>query len=105
MKIKIIEKGYLEFDNGSCISSEHSQDCCEYNYADFTQLDDVALETDFKEPLTFEVVDDCGFRFGNLPNKMFFVPCYSEQNGYYSSLMDIFYNGDCMIEDVDGEIE
>ena len=48
MKIKIFERGYLEFDNGSYISSEHSPDCCEYNYADFTQLDDIAIETDFK---------------------------------------------------------
>lgn len=100
MKIKTAEKEYLEFDNGSYISSEHSKDCCEWNYADFTQLDDIALETDFKEPLVFEAVDDCGFRFGNLPNKMFFVPCYSEQNGY---VMDIFYNGDMVLEDVEGE--
>lgn len=103
MKIKITKKGYLEFDNGSNISSENYADYAD-NYADFTQLDDIALETDFKEPLTFEVVDDCGFRFGNLPNKMFFVPCYSAQNGFYSSLMDICYNGDIMIENIDGEM-
>lgn len=103
MKIKITEKEYLEFDNGSYISSDYSDEYT-YNYADFTQLDDIALETDFKEPLTFEVVDDCGFRFGNLPNKMFFVPCYSIQNGFYSSLMNISYNGDIVIKGLYGEI-
>jgi hypothetical protein len=25
---------------------------------------------------------------------MFFVPCYSEQNGYYSSDIDIYLNGE-----------
>lgn len=24
---------------------------------------------------------------------MFFIPCYSDQNGYYSSDIDIFYDG------------
>ena len=26
-------------------------------------------------------------------NKSFFVPCYTEQNGYYSGDVDIYYNG------------
>ena len=33
-----------------------------------------------------------GFRFGNNPQNMVFVPCYSEQSGYYSSDVDIYYN-------------
>lgn len=31
--------------------------------------------------------------FGNEPQKLFFVPCYSEQNGYYSSDIEIYFNG------------
>lgn len=45
------------------------------------------------EELLFEAVDEAGFRFGNEGN-MFFVPCYSEQNGYYSTDLQIFYNGE-----------
>ena len=37
-----------------------------------------------------------GFRFGD-NQAMFFVPCYSEQNGYYSSDVDIYYNGNAVL--------
>lgn len=40
----------------------------------------------------FEKVDDYGFRFGNEYGLLFFIPCYSDQNGYYSSDIDIYYN-------------
>ena len=93
MKVKKITSKYIEFDNGSKITFDHEQDCCEYNYADFMQLEDTGVETeDFSEPLTFESTD-YGFRFGN-PGKMYYVPCYSSQNGWYTTVVDIYYNGD-----------
>ena len=92
MKIIGITEDYIEFDNGNRITYSHDQDCCEQNYADFSQLDDIATITDFDENLHFEFVNKFGFRFGNLPNKMFFVPCYSFQNGYYSDEITIHYN-------------
>ena len=55
--------------------------------------DDVAKATEFDEILIFEAVPNYGFRFGNA-NNLFFVPCYSEQNGYYSDDVDIFYGGE-----------
>ncbi len=83
MKIKEIDFEHILFDNGSKITFDHDQNCCEWNYADFEQLKDtVAMDIDFDENLIFEGVDEAGFRFGNKEN-MFFVPCYSEQNGYY----------------------
>lgn len=91
MKILKAEESYLAFDNGSYIASSHDQECCEHNYADFEAVDDIALNTDFTEPLDFESCED-GFRFGNQPNKMFFVPCYSMQNGWYSRNIKISYN-------------
>ena len=30
--------------------------------------------------------------FGN-ENAMFFIPCYSDQNGYYTAEIDIYYDG------------
>ena len=96
MKIIKVNDEAIIFDNGNEITFEHSADCCEWNYADFKQLDDIARATDFDPKLEFEMVEGSGFRFGN-KNKMFFVPCYSEQNGYYSSDLEIYYNGEQVI--------
>lgn len=82
---------YIKFSNGSKITFNHEPDCCEYNYADFEQLDDLARSATFTLPLSFEE-SDYGFRFGN-EYKMYFVPCYSEQNGYYSNDVDIYFDG------------
>ena len=91
IRIVKVDDECIEFSNGSRIEFDHSPDCCEWNYADFSQLEELARKTVFTLPLTFEAVDECGFRFGNY-GKMFFVPCYSEQNGYYSCDIDIYFN-------------
>lgn len=93
MKIKDINGARILFDNGNEITFDHYPDCCESNYADFEQLDDIAKNANFAPGLDFEAVNGSGFRFGNRPNNMHFVPCYSEQNGYYSEDIDIYYNG------------
>ena len=99
MKVKItnVDTCAVYFSNGAKLSSYHDADCCEYNYADFEQLEEAALDTEFDWPLTFEETQNYGFRFGNRPNKMFFVPCYSFQNGYYSSDVDIELNGEVVL--------
>ena len=93
MRIKEITGERIIFDNGNYIAYEHGPDCCEWNYADFSYLVDEAgiMSYDFPEELTFEIVSGSGFRFGSAYKK-FFVPCYSEQNGYYSDDIDIYYN-------------
>lgn len=35
MKIKKVTEDFIEFDNGSKITFDHIQECCENNYADF----------------------------------------------------------------------
>lgn len=80
----------LYFSDGSYISFDHDQDCCENNYADFSQLEESALDYEFELPILFEKVEGAGFRFGDYKRK-FFIPCYSEQNGYYTSELDIYY--------------
>ena len=90
-QIKVITAESIIFTNGDTIHHEHNQDCCENNYADFEQIDDLAKEYKFRGELLFEKVGDTGFRFGD-ERCMFFVPCYSEQNGYYSNALSIFYN-------------
>ena len=91
IKIVKVDDDCIEFDNGSKITYDHEPDCCEENYADFCQLEELARKTAFTLPLSFESVENGGFRFGN-PGKMFFVPCYSAQNGYYSDDIDIYFN-------------
>lgn len=100
MKISKITEYEIEFDNGKKIIFDHDQECCEINYADFEQLDSLARDVDFSEPLVFESCD-YGFRFGNPPVNMFFVPCYSIQNGYYSAELDIRYGGKEVIHGVE----
>lgn len=93
MKIKNVYTNYIEFDDGSTITYDHRQDCCEHNYADFSQLEDLALNYNFtRDQLVFESIRGVGFRFGDNPLAMFFVPCYSSQNGYYTSSIEIYYN-------------
>lgn len=54
MKIKQVTEVDITFDNGNRIYFDHEQDCCEHNYADFKQIDDLAYEWEFDEDLKFE---------------------------------------------------
>lgn len=94
MKVKEINEEMILFDNGMKITFDHEQDCCEYNYADFEQLENQLDGVEFDEAsMKFEKVDESGFRFGSKGTHMYFVPCYSVQNGYYSSDIQIYFNG------------
>ena len=91
-KIAEVTEEAIIFTDGSRITYDHDNDCCEWNYADFKQLDDVARGYTFEGDMVFESVECAGFKFGD-SRRQFFVPCYSVQNGYYSSDIDIYYNG------------
>lgn len=96
-KISEVTSEHILFSDGTEITYYHYQQCCEYNYADFEQLDDLARSAIFDtDNLKYEIVSGDGFRFGN-DGKMFFVPCYSIQNGYYSDEVDIEQNGQKVI--------
>lgn len=106
MKIKKITLDAIIFDNDSKITFDHEQDCCEYNYADFMQLEETAMNCKFPEDLIFEKVVKYGFRFGGIGTPMFFIPCYSVQNGWYTTEIDIYFDDkkvistQCKLEDV-----
>lgn len=89
IRITKVDDEQILFSDGSRITFDHEQDCCEHNYADFQQLDDLARSYEFQRPLYFEPAEG-GFRFGDSRRK-FYVPCYSEQNGYYTTEVDIYY--------------
>ena len=99
MKIKSITDERITFDDNSFITFYHCQDCCEYNYADFEYLANECgiMDYEFNPELKFEAVDGNGFSFGDA-NRMFFVPCYSYQNGFYSDEITILYSKN---EDID----
>lgn len=103
MKIKEVTREHILFDNGNKIEYEmyDSPVCYVDNYADFEQIEDMAYTTDFPENLVFEKVSGFGFRFGGAGTYMFFVPCYSEQLGYYCYEVRIIYNGKPVLEDVE----
>ena len=92
MRIFTVTPMAIVFDNGSTIKFHHTQDCCEANYADFSVLNKntINYDYDFNENLQFEKIDGEGFKFGS-EGHWIFIPCYSEQNGYYSSDLDIYY--------------
>lgn len=93
-KIKEITEDHILFEDGTTITYDHEQDCCEHNWADFEQLDDIARYYPFDtDALIFEAVEGAGFRFGN-KNNLFFIPCYSDQNGYYTDRICIYLNGE-----------
>lgn len=94
MKIRLFNERGILFDNENSITFDHQQDCCEDNYADFLQLEPMALEVEFDENILIEEVKHQGFRFGSKDTPMFFIPCYSYQNGYYSSDVEIYYTTD-----------
>ena len=91
----IDDEGIL-FSDGSTITYEDIY--CDFgnNYADFSQLDDLARNYTFKGTMFFDFVDNYGFSFGD-SRRMFFVPCYSDQNGHYSNEIDIYYNSVCVL--------
>lgn len=80
----------IKFDNGVEIECYHSQECCEDVYADCKSIDDLVENLEFDtNTLIFEALNT-GFRFGNNSSNMTFVPCYNEQNGYYSGNITVF---------------
>ena len=95
MKISKITEEEIRFDNGSKITFNNPSSCA-YNYADFLYLEDESgiFDYEFDKELDFESApyNSGGFRFGNGSERMFFVPCYSEQNGYYNFDINIYYN-------------
>lgn len=102
MKIKEIKEDGIIFDNGYELEYYHEQDCCEHVYADFDILSNYNLSTkigktinikeiDFKEELEelIEGIQEQGFNMVSKIEEKFFVPCYNEQNGYYSSELEL----------------
>ena len=96
----------VEFNDGTQIYSEHSQDCCESHKLDFSKLsleDFQGLEFDLTKDSFFERVDGYGIRLIPLVGHPVSVPGYGSNNGYYSSNMSLvvkFATGKSTVYDI-----
>ena len=75
--------GGIVFTNGVTIYDYHEQDCCESVYCDFNQVENLFKTQKFNS-LVIEGVEGCGIKVNG-----YFIPCYNEQNGYYSSDLEL----------------
>lgn len=66
--------------NKLSIASYYYQGCCEYNYIDGGGLEDTLITEMRSNKLLIEFIDEYGIRINSNG-----IPCYSVQNGYYSS--------------------
>lgn len=87
--IKHTTDNRIVFSDGSYIDFDHSQDCCERNFADFSSIKDSVLEDTVFKSISLETNENGFLLNGHLIN------CYSYQNGYYSSDLDVFYRDEC----------
>lgn len=89
--INVNEDG-LTFDDGSSLTSDHDQDCCEQHYLCFKDLslkDFEGLEFDLTGETFFEKVEDYGIRLIPLNGHPVSVPGYGYNNGYYSHNLEL----------------
>ncbi len=86
----------VTFDDGTTVEYEHEQDCCEHVYAKFENLRDSPLMYAYNTVNTVEIekVPSVGFKICG-----YFVPCYNQQNGYYSGNLTI------LVTKPNGEVE
>ena len=98
MKIAKWDDETIYFNDGSFICYAHERDCCEYNYADFDTLSTFYHGEEFssvfieakEEGFLLHLRDAAQFKqFGE--TMKIWIPCYSEQNGYYSADLTVYY--------------
>ncbi len=85
----------LVFADGTTISSDHDNDCCESHYLSFADLkseDFAGLSFDFSGDF-FERVDGYGIRLIPIEGHPVSIPGYGYNNGYYSSELTLVVEG------------
>lgn len=91
MKVTKSDDGLVEFDNGLKLSSDFEPDCCTQNYLDFEQLH---IGREFKDMTPKEflkaiAIKEDGFSIKDTSDVPAWVQARSEQNGYYSTGVDL----------------
>lgn len=102
MKIEIINDSGIIFNNGTKLSHYHRQDCCENVYADWEYLRQYNIlpstgetisiyDIEFDDSITnnIDYEKNMGIKLISKTGDKWFIPCYNEQNGYYSSDLNL----------------
>lgn len=95
MKVVKIDDA-LYFDDGTVLSSYHTQDCCESHdlyFGDLTLEDFDGLEFDLTKDDFFERVEDYGIALLPINGHPVRIPGYGYNNGYYSSQLELTLTG------------
>lgn len=82
--VKVSVEDGIQFSDGTTIEDYHAPDCCERVYADWE-----ALKTTGAEGESFKKIVIKGIPNGGIGLNEYFVPCYNQQNGYYSSDLEL----------------
>lgn len=89
-KYNIITEWNVTLSDGTTICCDHNAGCCENNFASFEALKDTTFEDVCITYDNLEIeANEYGFKING-----YFVPCYSMQNGWYSTDIDIYVNDD-----------
>lgn len=102
MKIERINDSGIIFNNGTKLSHYHCQDCCENVYADWEYLKQYNVlpstgetisiyDIEFDDSITnnIDYEKNMGIKLISKTGDKWFIPCYNEQNGYYSSDLNL----------------
>lgn len=95
-KVVNIEGGFIHFNTGVKLSSNHEQDCCESHYLCFDDLnleDFDGLEFDLTSDSFFKRIPDYGIELVPIKGFSVKIPGYGSNNGYYSSNLDLVLTG------------
>lgn len=92
----------LDFDKQKItLESVHERDCCESVYAEWEAISDYSRIIGKKyESLTIKGVEGEGLLLC-FDNEKVFIPCYNEQNGYYSDDLSIIIKHNGRTEEID----
>jgi hypothetical protein len=92
VKVVKVDSDSLTFDNGVTLYSNHEQDCCESHWLCFNDLsleDFEGLEFDLSNDNFFERINGYGIAIKPIFGHPVRVPGYGENNGYYSSDLEL----------------
>lgn len=114
VKVELLDDGHkgviLKFKNTNIkLEGKHPQDCCEDVYADFSVLKDhIPQLVDEYKSLIIKAVPEIGILLHFVNNcsspyydKKIFIPCYNEQNGYYSDELNLCITQENKTERID----
>ena len=92
LKVVKISTEELEFNDGTRLLSNHDQDCCEWHYLDFADLnmdDFEGLEFDLTKDDFFNRIEDYGIELKPIKGHSVKVPGYGNNNGYYGANIEL----------------